>query len=211
MLNFITRERALVFRITHYKNVKWILEHGLYCKNSSSQDPNFIPIGRKEIIDRRTKKVVDEAPRGVLADYVPFYFTPRTPMLMNVKSGYLGLQQWPMNDVAILVSSLHQLAGRRIVIADRNAASATAEFTSVAVGLSSLPWELWRASDFRRDEARPDKVERYMAEALIYGGLEAAELTHIACYTRERAAEIALWVKKTGLSLEVTHQPGWYC
>lgn len=212
MLEFITPERALIFRITHYSNLPWILANGLHCKSSPIRDPNFVQIGRGEIITRRTVKRVDEPPGGVLADYVPFYFTPRTPMLLNIKFGKLGLPQWPMNDIVILVASLReQSSRRRFVISDRNAASATADFSSDLESLSLLPWALWRSSDFKRDDAQPDKIERYMAEALIHGSLPAAELKAIACYSRTRTAEVARWVAEAGLVVRVTQQSGWYC
>lgn len=35
-------ESATIFRLTHVDNVPWILEHGLHCKNSSVQDPDFV-------------------------------------------------------------------------------------------------------------------------------------------------------------------------
>ena len=212
MLNIITRERALIFRITHYQNLRWILANGLQCKNSYEQDPNFIPIGHAEIIDRRTRKIVTEPPGGVLADYVPFYFTPRTPMLMNIRTGRLGLKQWPLNDIAVLVGSLPELLKlKRVVYSDRNAASATADFFSDEEKLGSLPWNLWRASDFRRDDAQPDKIERYMAEALIHGSLRALELQTVVCYSQDRAKEVERWVNDAGLTLPVIYRPGWYC
>jgi hypothetical protein len=38
-------ERALIFRIAHLECVPWILKHGLHCRNSPAQDPNYVNIG----------------------------------------------------------------------------------------------------------------------------------------------------------------------
>ncbi|MEO1609407.1 MAG: DarT ssDNA thymidine ADP-ribosyltransferase family protein [Pseudomonadota bacterium] len=56
---------------------------------------------------KRKHRNVPCIPGGTLSDYVPFYFTPFTPMLYNIKTRYGGVSQNPMEDIIILVSSLH--------------------------------------------------------------------------------------------------------
>ena len=62
-------------------------------------------------------------PRGTLGDYVPFYFTPFTPMLYNIKTGFNGIPKKPIEEIVILVSSLHHLKEKGIpfVFTDRHA------------------------------------------------------------------------------------------
>jgi hypothetical protein len=87
----LTPEKALIFRITHRANVPWILENGLHCQSAAASDPNFISIGNPELIDRRRSRMVTIPPGGTLNDYVPFYFTPYSPMLYNISTGYAGI------------------------------------------------------------------------------------------------------------------------
>jgi len=87
----LTPELGLLFRITHVANLPWLLVNGLHCANGPVQDPNFVAIGNPDLIDKRTKRPVPIAPKGTLADYVPFYFTPKSPMLFNIKTGYNGI------------------------------------------------------------------------------------------------------------------------
>jgi ssDNA thymidine ADP-ribosyltransferase, DarT len=47
-------EAAHIFRITHVRNVPWILDHGLHCQTSKLDDPNFVPIGMQDLIDKRS-------------------------------------------------------------------------------------------------------------------------------------------------------------
>jgi hypothetical protein len=98
----LTAERALIFRITHIENVPWILANGLHCGNSACRDPNFRDIGKADLIEKRSTRSVPIPPGGVLSDYVPFYFTPYSPMLYNIKTGYNGVKVTPMPDIAIL-------------------------------------------------------------------------------------------------------------
>src|SRR4051812_35070924 len=115
--------RARIFRITHIVNVPWMLANGLHCKSSGVQDPNFIQIGNPELIEKRTHRPVPLAPGGTLEDYVPFYFTPFSPMLYNIKTGWGGIQQRPMRDIVVLTTALPLLQEKGVpfVFTDRHA------------------------------------------------------------------------------------------
>jgi hypothetical protein len=102
-------DEARIFRITHIDNVPWILDHGLHCKSSKVQDPNFVQIGLRELIDKRATRRVHKKPGGSLGDYVPFYFTPWSIMMYNIKTGYGDVIQRPNHEIVIIVSSIHQL------------------------------------------------------------------------------------------------------
>jgi len=130
MANNLTAEKALIFRITHINNVPWILRHGLHCKNSGVQDPNFVRIGNLELIQRRTARNVPVAPGGSLSDYIPFYFTPFSMMMYNIKTGYGGIRQFPNTEIVIMASSLRGLEDRGVatVFSDRHAYLQTAQF-----------------------------------------------------------------------------------
>jgi len=59
---------ARIFRITHVTNVPWILDHGLHCQNSEKVDPNFVPIGLADLIQKRVTRRVLAGPRGTLGE-----------------------------------------------------------------------------------------------------------------------------------------------
>lgn len=188
-------EKALIFRITHIENVPWILKHGLHCRSSENRDPNFREIGNPDLIDKRRHRKIDLPPGGTLADYIPFYFTPHSPMLLNIKTGCHGMRQTPMSDIVIFVSSLRTLAERKFpfVFTDRHAYLQTARFFTNLSDLNALDWPRLRARDFRRDPDEPDKFERYQAEALVHQHLPVDALLGIGCHgaAHSRAPE---WV-----------------
>ena len=138
----LTPEKALIFRITHIANVRWLLDHGLHCPSSAVRDPDFRRIGNFDLIAKRAYRVVPTPPGGTLDDYVPFYFTPCTPMLYNIKTGYQGVEQIPMRDIVVLVSSLRRLAEHDVgfVFTDRHAYLQTAEFSGDLSRLARLDW-----------------------------------------------------------------------
>jgi len=77
----LTPEKALIFRIVHRDNIPWILDHGLHCKKSKVLDPNYVEIGNLDLISKRDTHPVVPPPSGTLGDYIPFYFTPFSPMM----------------------------------------------------------------------------------------------------------------------------------
>ena len=98
-------QKALIFRIVHRDNLEWILTHGLWAGNGQQQNPHWVHIGLPELIAKRARHPVPLAPYGVLNDYVPFYFTPFSPMLSNIHSGR-GVPQRENDEILILVSNL---------------------------------------------------------------------------------------------------------
>ena len=208
----LTPEKALVFRATHRLNLPWALENGLHSRNSTLQDPNFIAIGNPEIIDRRRRWGVPIAPGGKLADYVPFYFTPYSPMLLNIRTGYGDIQQRPNDEIVILISSLIKLEelGVRYVFTDRHAVLAAASFFNDRADLRHVDYALLQQRDFKRDDNDPGKFERYQAEALAYQHVPMEALIGIACYTEGVRQEVEAATSSAGVDLRVVHRPDWY-
>ncbi len=211
-MTLLCPEKALIFRITHIKNIPWILDHGLHCSTSRIQDPRYHAIGNPDIIQKCHQHGVPRPPGGTLSDYIPFYFTPWSPMLLNIKTGYRGMQQTPMLEIIFLVASLHDLAahGIEFVFTDQHALLAMAHFFSELEDLEKLDWLAWQAHDFKRSEEDPGKMDRYMAEALIYQHLPMTEVKAIACYSTAQVDILKKSVDHRGLSTPVVVESGWY-
>jgi hypothetical protein len=205
-------EKALIWRICHRDNLAWILANGLHCKSSPTQDPNFVTIGNRELIEKRTTRVVPIAPGGVLSDYVPFYFTPFSPMMYNINTGYGGIQRRSNAEILILVSSLHRVHGLGLpfVFTDRHAYPPLAQYFNSVAQLGGIDWPLLQRRDFRRDPEDPVKVERYQAEALVYKSMPVAALQGIICYNDEVKLTIDAQLSAIGGTLKAYSYPGWY-
>lgn len=102
-------QKALIWRIVHRDNIPWVLDNGLHCGNSAAQAPDWVPIGNSELIDKRATHPVPAGMGGYLNDYVPFYFTPFSPMMKNIHSGWAGIKQRSNDEIVILVSDLNQI------------------------------------------------------------------------------------------------------
>lgn len=208
----LTAESAGIYRITHIDNVDWDLRHGLQCRSSQLENPNFRNIGNLDLIEKRKNRIVPIPPGGTLSDYVPFYFTSRSPMLYNIKTGYNGIPRVPMSEIVIYVASLRSLheTGIKYVFTDQHAKLVTAEFFNSLNDLDRIDWNIIGRSDFGHDPEDPQKKDRYQAEALIHRELPCSLLRGIVCYDNQAKSQVEALVQRHDHTLPVVVKPGMF-
>lgn len=211
-MQWLNAENARIFRITHINNVPWILAHGLHCRSSHQHDPDFVSIGSAELIGKRANHPVRCGPGGTLADYVPFYFTPKSIMLYNISTGHGGIVRQANRDIVILTSSIPALVALDLpfVFYDGHAYMHESTCYSSVDDLDKIDWPLLRSKNFSNDPEDPGKKSRYQAEALVYRSMPATALIGIACYNPEVANRVAQHVAEQGLEIPVKALPEWY-
>lgn len=207
----LNAENAYIWRIVHRQNLPWILDHGLVCANGLERDPNFVQIGNADLIGRRAHRAVPIAPGGTLSDYVPFYFTPFSPMMYNIYTGRTVRQQ-RNEDICMLVSTLPvlQRLGTSFVFTDRHAYTQLARFFNDLASLDQVDWPLLQSRNFKRNPDDPEQIERYQAEALVYQQLPVTALTAIVCYTQQVKRELEELAAARNLNVTVQALPNWY-
>ena len=205
-------KKALIWRIVHCDNVPWVLDNGIHCANSPVQDPNYFAIGNADLISRRRQRVVPIAPRGTLADYVPFYFTPFSPMMYNIYTGRGAVPKRRNEEICILVSTLPKVEslGLEFVFTDRHAYPQLARYFNDIVHLDEVDWPLLQARNFQRNPDDPEQIERYQAEALVHRHVPIEALVGIVCYTDAVRTSLDTMIQARGLKLDVRVLPGWY-
>lgn len=211
-LSELTPVKALIFRVTHIDNVPWVLANGLHCMKSKAQDPNFVSIGNTDLIQKRTARQVPVGPGETLAHYVPFYFTPCSPMLYNIRTGWADNVTRSKSELVFFVVSLRSLEVYDVpfVFADRHAYLAMAKFSNRLADLDNLAWRYWQSRDFKRDENDPGKTERYQAEALIHRHLPAERIEAIVCSRKQERATVAKMVQNHGKQIQVVCRKDWF-
>ncbi len=205
-------ESAYIFRITHVNNVRFILSNGIHCRSGRVHDPKFTTIGLPTLIDKRAALPIPIAPGGTLSDYIPFYFTPWSIMLYNIKTGFGGVTHRQNHEVAIVVCSLRKLAamGVRFVFTNAHAYTAEAEFFDSLDALDQIDWDLLRSKDFRHDPEDPGKKSRYQAEALIHRHVPVEAILGVACYNADVQARLAKESETVGGTTPIKVLPNWY-
>lgn len=205
-------EKALIWRITHRQNIPWILANGLHAGNGAVRSQDWMTIGNEDLINRRGHRTVPLPPQGVLNDYVPFYFTPFSPMMYNIYTGRGGVKKVSNTDIVILVSSMYRVAeiGLPFVFTDRHAYPVTTNYYNNLADLTAIDWALLQQRNFQRDPDDPEKVERYQAEALIHRHMPINALLGAVCYTQNVQQELQEQANGLGVKLDIHCIPGWY-
>lgn len=211
-INTLNKDKALIFRIVHIDNIPWILMNGLHCGNSMMQSESWIHIGNRELIDKRSAHSVPIGKKGVLNDYVPFYFTPFSPMLLNLKTGRGGVERRSNQDIVVLVSSLKklQLLELDFVFTDSHANYNWANFYNDLQCLDKIDWAILQNKDFQRDPDDPGKFERYQAEALVYQRCPVSALLGLVCYNDVIKKRLQNVLAQNNVDLQVYTRSGWY-
>lgn len=208
----LAQHKALIFRIVHRDNIPWILENGLHCKNSKVRDPNYVEIGNVDLISKRDKHPVPAPPHGFLSDYVPFYFTPFSPMMYNIKTGWGGIRKRDNDEIVIVVSSLQLLtqSGAQFLFTDRHAYLVAAQFYSALERLDQIDWDMLQRRDFKNDPDDPSKKERYQAEVLVYKHLPIEALAGFVCYNDDTLNGLTTALKDRQQTAKVIKKSDWY-
>jgi hypothetical protein len=212
MASLLNPERALIWRILHRSNLPWVLSNGLHCGTSAVRSTQWVSIGNAELINKRAAHPVPVEPGGVLNDYVPFYFTPHSIMLQNIRTGWNGITKVANEDIVFMVSSLHRVAefGLRFLFTDSHAYSELARYFADIADLAQIDWDLLQRRDFKNDPEDPGKLGRYQAEALVHRSMPLAALLGIVCFTDAIKADIESKILALGLGLPVHTRPRYY-
>lgn len=107
-----------VYHFTSISNLKSIISDGLLSTNSKiKKGINHQNIANNNIQERRKNMAVTCGPKGVVHDYVPFYFAKRTPMLLNiVKSKNID-----QIDIIYLAIPIENIVDKKFVFSDASA------------------------------------------------------------------------------------------
>jgi hypothetical protein len=161
-----------VYHITHLDNLPRISAAGaLWCDRRvrrAAVGPQNIAYGH--IKARRETITVPFSPGGTLADYVPFYFCPRAPMLYAIYRGQVPGIEGGQARIAHLELDAEAMlaAGLPCVHTDGNAASQPRRFYASADGLDGLSWAVIRARSWHDTPDDNDRKRRKQAEFLVH-------------------------------------------
>lgn len=210
--DLLNPEKALIFRITHRDNVPWIIANGLHAKNGALSDPNFRPIGNRDLIAKRTDHPIAGGRRGSLSDYIPFYFTPFSMMMLNIHTGYNGVPKVSNEELVIIVSSLRKVAEMSIdfLFTDQHAYLGMAEHYNQLDHLDRIDWAILQNRDFKRDNDDLGKTDRYQAEALVWKHLPIEGMLGVCCYTEGVRGAIKAEAEGLGVTVSIFKKSEWY-
>lgn len=203
-----------VMHLTHTDNLPGIITSGLLSDSLAlSSGSTQVDIGEQPIKAGRRTRVVPLPPGGVVADYAPFYFAARSPMLFSINCGNVATYQDGCDRLVYLVTTLERLseAGLTWVVSDRNARIAFAEFRGQEdPSHAHVDWELMASKWWMNTPEFPDRKERRMAECLVHERVPWRALDHLVVNTEAVAHEVRDVLAAAGHGTGVSVRPDWY-
>jgi len=161
-----------IYRFIHLDNLDLCLRRsGLHSPNHTPDNGlNYHTIHNLDIQNQRRVTRLYCGPRGVIHDYISFYFGYRSPMMFQLKTGWVENYDEGQEPLIYLVSTAQSVrdAGIGYVFSDGHGIAA---FTNWFDDLSDLDKVDWKAVYLRIWKDTPqdmDRQRRKQAEFLIH-------------------------------------------
>ncbi|MCK6683885.1 MAG: DUF4433 domain-containing protein [Thermoanaerobaculia bacterium] len=205
-----------IYRMTHVDNVALLLSR------RAMHAPNFAPDDRllyksihdQEIQGRRRDREIPCGPKGVIADYVGFYFGPRSPMLYRLSKGNVAGFKGGQGDVLYLVSNAQFIAstGAGFVFSDGHSIMSYTEWYEDLAHLDALDWNVIYAEIWNSTIEDMDRKRRKQAEFLVYRECPWRVITEIGVLDAKakRTVEGVQAAFPPELRRPVNVRPEWY-
>ncbi|MDE3037104.1 MAG: DUF4433 domain-containing protein [Pseudomonadota bacterium] len=216
--------KTRIFHITALENLPSILETGyLYATNHIPCD--HCSIANEEVQRTRASKPVPLPPHGVIHDYVPFYFAPRSPMLYVNHKGSIQNAR-PQEEIVHLVTTAQiiEKAELPFVFYDRHAVKALAQPYNDLEHLNKIDWELffepppgnggyaayWHDNPNGSNPKWIGRKEVRQAEFLVHKQLPWQLIAGIATIDKDKAEQVEAILKRYKQKTQVVVKREWY-
>lgn len=174
-------------------------------------------IAHTHIKERRIRKEVRSKDGGrpglggVVADYVPFYFAPRCPMLYAIHMGNVQGYAEGQNPIVHLVANAEEVAARQdFVFTDGHAVMALSDFYGDLGELDKVDWNIMKERYWRDTSEDGDRSRRRQAEFLVHGFLPWTFVRTIGVMDQLSADKVAALLEVAEHRPTVSIQRDWY-
>ncbi len=205
---------TFIYRITPISILRSIVEcGGIHCDRAAAElGLAGQGIAHSHIKARRARRAVPVCRGGTLADYVPFYFAPRSPMLYALHrgavEGYTGGQRPILHLVATAEDAV--ASGLACAFTDGHADMGFTEFYEDLRDLDKIDWAIMREKYWRDTVDDPDRSRRRQSEFLVHGFFPWNLVHTIGVINRAMAAEVGTILAGSAHQPEVSVKPEWY-
>jgi ssDNA thymidine ADP-ribosyltransferase, DarT len=169
--------RRLAYHFTHLDNLDSILEAGRLICDNEVQELGLLSCetADSELKLKRRTFPMPVSTGGVLGDFVPFYFAPRSPMLLKLATGRVANYSGGQDPLVFWVIDIDQVmaSGRTCLATDGHPVARLSRFLEDRQSIEDgVDWEVM-ALDFWNDtDADGDRERRRQAEFLVHSSLD---------------------------------------
>lgn len=214
-----------LFHITAIANLPAICQAGALLSKNQSTAAGIVyqDIAYQGAQGARAVRAVPNPPGGMVHDFVPFYFAPRSPMLGAIEKGNVAGCQWRQADIVHLETTVAQVTadGTPYVFYDRNATLPYSRPFADVNHLDEVAWDILTEEPrldgfckywFDRPslDRYADRMERRQAEFLAKGAVPLARFVRIGVIDEARAAQVRAILAAGGVNLPVAVMRDWY-
>ena len=203
-----------IYHITPIDNLESIIsEGGLLAYNVMLETgTNYTNIAYENIQDRRAKIRVPCGAGGVLHDYVPFYFAPRSPMLYTINQGNVPNYTQGQATVIHLVSDVEDIYARGLdfVFTDGHAVMGFTDFFDDLNYLGAIDWDVMESRYWFDTNEDNDRKRRRQAEFLVRNFLPGELITEIGVINSTIKAKTENILQNFTHKPSVIVQNNWY-
>jgi len=205
-----------IFRFVHMDNLEVILRReGLHAPNHNPNDGEaFRTIHNTEIQEKRKQRNIPCGPRGVIHDYVPFYFGYRSPMLLQLNTGRVEGYTEGQEPLIYLVSTAQEVeqSGAGFVFSDGHGIAAFTDWYDDLDQLDQVDWNMVYQQYWADNTEDMDRQRRKQAEFLVHEQCDWSVIQEIGVINTKMKTRVERILKNfdVGLHRPVVVRPGWY-
>ena len=205
-----------IYRLLHVDNLHICLEHrGLHAPNFTPNDGLvYRTIHNVQVQQDRHVTTVPCGPCDTVHDYVPFYFGPLSPMMLNLKTGRVVGYNEGQEPLIYLVSTCQavQDSGARFVFSDGHGLAFFTEWFDDLAKLDKVDWTLVHERYWRDTIRDGDRQRRKQAEFLVHQSCSWSLIGRVAVIdtTVKARVEAILASYPAELNRPVIVRPNWY-
>ena len=214
-----------LFHITAIANLQKICAAGALVSKNIGQlaGIDYQNIAHRGAQGARAARAAPNPPGGLIHDYVPFYFAPRSPMLSAIENGKVVDCQWRQSDIVHFETTIDRVAqgDKPFVFFDRNATLPYSEVYTSLDNLNEVAWDLFFEQPqldgyckyfFDRPSMakHADRMERRQAEFLVKDLVPLDRFLKIGVIDGDRAVEVRTILAAAGVNLPVEVKTDWY-
>lgn len=214
-----------LFHITAIANLPQICTAGMLASRNhgATNGINYQNIAHQGAQGVRAARALPNPPGGMIHDYVPFYFAPRSPMLRAIEGGKVADCPWRQADIIHFETTVTSVTANEkpFVFFDRNATLPYSQPYTELTKLGVVAWDLltetpqldgfckyWQ--DIPANARYADRMERQQAEFLVRDTVPLNQITRIGVINEQRAHEVGTILGAVGVNLQVDVMRDWY-
>jgi hypothetical protein len=205
-----------ILRFIHIDNLSICLQRGgLHAPNfTPNDDLGYRTIHNEEVQEKRQVRPIPCGPRGVVHDYVPFYFGYLSPMMLNLKTGRVSGYNEGQESLIYLVTTCQtiQESGAGFVFSNGHGLATFTDWFDHLSALDQVDWTMVYQRYWTDNIEDFDRQRRKQAEFLVHRFCDWSLIKEIGVIDRSMKSRVEEVLTRfpTRLHRPVVIRRDWY-